>query len=223
MNEETLLNSFEEVLILKEKNLKKWEDIFPTFYSLVRTGISQLSSNIDFMKDLKSVMEYAKPLAELPAERKAKRFSSLKEVVSEMKEKYLIDNTIQPPEKSLSLYTDVKFLKGVGEKRAGLLNSLEIRNIYDLFYFVPREYEDRRNVKTIFNCSNNEPCVIVAKVLQLEESKVNNSLKILNVVVSDDTGILTVSFFNQEYLKTMMTQDSWIAFLVKQRSSMAVK
>ncbi|HNY36754.1 MAG TPA: ATP-dependent DNA helicase RecG [Petrotogaceae bacterium] len=215
MNEETLLNSFEEVLILKEKNLKKWEDIFPTFYSLVRTGISQLSSNIDFMKDLKSVMEYAKPLAELPAERKAKRFSSLKEVVSEMKEKYLIDNTIQPPEKSLSLYTDVKFLKGVGEKRAGLLNSLEIRNIYDLFYFVPREYEDRRNVKTIFNCSNNEPCVIVAKVLQLEESKVNNSLKILNVVVSDDTGILTVSFFNQEYLKTMMTQDSWIAFFGK--------
>ena len=99
-----------------------------------------ISSNIDFMKDLKSVMEYAKPLAELPAERKAKRFSSLKEVVSEMKEKYLIDNTIQPPEKSLSLYTDVKFLKGVGEKRAGLLNSLEIRNIYDLFYFVPREY-----------------------------------------------------------------------------------
>lgn len=215
MNEETLLNSFEEVLILKEKNLKKWEDIFPTFYSLVRTGISQLSSNIYFMKDLKSVMEYAKPLAELPAERKAKRFSSLKEVVSEMKEKYLIDNTIQPPEKSLSLYTDVKFLKGVGEKRAGLLNSLEIRNIYDLFYFVPREYEDRRNVKTIFNCSNNEPCVIVAKVLQLEESKVNNSLKILNVVVSDDTGILTVSFFNQEYLKTMMTQDSWIAFFGK--------
>ena len=85
-------------------------------------------------------------------------------------------------------------------KRAGLLNSLEIRNIYDLFYFVPREYEDRRNVKTIFSCANNESCVIVAKVLQLEESRINNSLKILNVVVSDDTGILTVSFFNQEYL-----------------------
>jgi len=215
MNEETLLNSFEEVLILKEKNLKKWEDIFPTFYSLVRAGVPQLYSNIDFIKDLKTVIEYAKPLADLPQERREKRFSSLKEVISEMKEKYLIDNTVQPPEKSLSLYTDVKFLKGVGEKRAGLLNSLEIRNIYDLFYFVPREYEDRRNVKTIFNCVNNESCVIVAKVLQLDESRVNNSLKILNVVVSDDTGILTVSFFNQEYLKTMMTQDSWIAFFGK--------
>ena len=50
MNEETLLNSFEEVLILKEKNLKKWEDIFPTFYSLVRAGVPQLYSNIDFIR-----------------------------------------------------------------------------------------------------------------------------------------------------------------------------
>jgi ATP-dependent DNA helicase RecG len=40
--------------------------------------------------------------------------------------------------------TDIQFVKGVGEKIAGVLKKNEITTLWDLLFFLPREYEDRR-------------------------------------------------------------------------------
>ena len=44
------------------------------------------------------------------------------------------------------LNTGIRYLKGVGEKRAGLFAKLGIYTIRDLLNYFPRDYEDRRNI-----------------------------------------------------------------------------
>ena len=50
---------------------------------------------------------------------------------------------------SVGLSTEVRFLKGVGEARAQILEAKGIRTVEDLLYYVPRKYQDRRHPKTI--------------------------------------------------------------------------
>ena len=38
---------------------------------------------------------------------------------------------------------DIKYLKGIGEKRALLFHKLGIFTVRDLLYHLPRDYEDR--------------------------------------------------------------------------------
>ena len=46
-----------------------------------------------------------------------------------------------------TLATPVQYLKGVGPKRAGQLESLGLKTIEDLLYHLPFRYEDRREIR----------------------------------------------------------------------------
>ncbi|HNX90731.1 MAG TPA: hypothetical protein PKG81_02615, partial [Candidatus Omnitrophota bacterium] len=37
----------------------------------------------------------------------------------------------------------IRYIKGVGPKKALLFNKLGVENVQDLFYYLPRRYEDR--------------------------------------------------------------------------------
>ena len=50
----------------------------------------------------------------------------------------------------------VRYVKGVGPKRAEKLKKLNIFTIEDLLYYVPREYDDRSKIKTIIECREGE-------------------------------------------------------------------
>ena len=47
------------------------------------------------------------------------------------------------------LLTPIQYVKGVGPKIASLLERKGIRTVEDALYFLPRAYEDRRNLKKI--------------------------------------------------------------------------
>ncbi|MGI6577820.1 MAG: ATP-dependent DNA helicase RecG, partial [Eubacteriales bacterium] len=49
----------------------------------------------------------------------------------------------------MDLTTDVRYIKGVGEKKAKLLNKLGLFTIGDLISYFPRAYEDRTTIKKI--------------------------------------------------------------------------
>ena len=61
--------------------------------------------------------------------------------------------------------TDIRFLKGVGEKRAQHLYSLGIDTIGALLRYFPRGYEDFSNVKQIFDCNADEKVCVKAKII----------------------------------------------------------
>ena len=93
----------------------------------------------------------------------------------------------------------IKYLKGVGPKRAKLLKSLGITTVEDLLYYFPRRYEDRTKFLPISQLKKDEMQTIKAKVLVKNERRSwkRRGFSILEVAVGDDTGKIFCVWFNQ--------------------------
>jgi ATP-dependent DNA helicase RecG len=102
-----------------------------------------------------------------------------------------------------ALTTDIRYLKGIGPKRAKLFNNLGIHSIEDFLYYLPRRYEDRTKLTDIAKLKIGEYQTIEAKILGLGESLSfrRRFFNIFEVVVEDSSGRLPCVWFNQPYLK----------------------
>ncbi len=100
------------------------------------------------------------------------------------------------------LETPVRYLKGVGPKKAKVISGLGINTIEDLLYYFPRRYEDRTNLSPISALKQGELQTVKARVLTKNErqSMRRRGFSILEVVVGDDSGKIFCVWFNQPYL-----------------------
>jgi len=219
---EEILDSFEYIILLKEKKVKTWEDIFPSFYSIAKNNIKEIKEN-GLFEDIKKLLSYANALQAFDENQRQKILENIKKYIVLIKERFLIDEINDSPEKKLSLFTDIKYIKNVGPKRAELLRKMGIESLNDFFYFPPRDYEDRRKVTKIFNAKDGDKVVIIGKIVNYEEVKVNKDLTILNYSVEDDTGVIRVTFFNRTYLKKYLSKGTLAAFYGKIEYSFGLK
>ena len=100
------------------------------------------------------------------------------------------------------LNTDVRYIKGIGEKKAQALNKLGVFSLRDLVSFFPRKYEDRSSVKPIaLTCEGENVCVeaMVADTPRL--TRVRRGLDIVKLRAVDDSGALDITYFNMPYAK----------------------
>src|SRR4030042_324287 len=99
----------------------------------------------------------------------------------------------------------VQYVKGVGPKRAELLERIGISTIRDLLFYFPRDYQDRRNIVSIAHLQPGEFATVIGTVQAVNESRPyqrrSRVRHILKVAVSDDTGILHLVWFNTPYRK----------------------
>ena len=96
---------------------------------------------------------------------------------------------------------NIQYLKGVGPKRAAKLNKLNIFSIEDLLNYFPVKYEDRRCVKKISELSDNLKCLLKIKIYDNpNKSRIKKNMSIIKIVGKDETGFITVTFFNQDFL-----------------------
>jgi len=102
-----------------------------------------------------------------------------------------------------NLNTPIRYLKGVGPKKAGLLNELGIHSVEDALYYFPRRYEDRTKFVPVSQLKKDETQTIKATVLvkNQRQSWKRRGFNILEVVVGDDSGRISCVWFNQPYLK----------------------
>ncbi len=84
------------------------------------------------------------------------------------------------------LRREVRYLKGVGPKRAQLFKKLGIVTVLDLLYFAPRRYIDRRSITPIHQVRRGEEVTVAGKVLMKGTKKVRKNL-VFTVVISDGT------------------------------------
>lgn len=97
--------------------------------------------------------------------------------------------------------TDIKYLKGVGEKRAKLLNKLGIFTVGDLLRYYPRDYTDWSKITSIDAAPFDEPCCIRATVDHKPRgAKINKSMTIYKTVATDGESLLNITVFNSKYL-----------------------
>jgi len=101
----------------------------------------------------------------------------------------------------MDLGKDVKFIKGVGPNRVQLLNKLGIFTLKDLITYYPRTYEDRSKPKNIAECINGDEVLIEAIACGKLSSVPLRGKTIQKLLVRDETGSCTITWFNQTYLK----------------------
>lgn len=105
----------------------------------------------------------------------------------------------------LNLDTDIRYLKGVGEKRASVLGRLGIDTVGALLYYFPRSYADFSRVTDIFDINGGEKACIKAKIVtDIAEHRIRKNMTLYRFRVSDGTGFLTIVLFNNKYLASSL-------------------
>ena len=107
----------------------------------------------------------------------------------------------------LYLKTPLSELFSVGGKRGKDLRKLGLEIVEDALFFYPRRYLDLRNFKKISELVPYEIASLKGRVLGSEEKRIRGRVSYLKVVLSDGTGLISVVFFNQPYLKTVFERD----------------
>ncbi len=101
--------------------------------------------------------------------------------------------------KDLSI--SARFIKGVGPSKLKLLNRLGIETVGDLFYCLPRRYEDRSKIKSVAEVKQGNLETIKAKVLTFGDRITKRGMNIFQMAVGDSTGVIRTTWFNQPYMK----------------------
>ncbi len=110
----------------------------------------------------------------------------------------------------VDLATDIKYLKGVGPKRAQLMNRLGIRNVYELLRHFPKRYLDRTQITPIGRTKVGENATVLARVQQSGSRDTRKRRKIFTVLVADETGMLECVWFGQPWLNKTFRKGDWV-------------
>ena len=97
------------------------------------------------------------------------------------------------------LTDEVMYVKGVGPRRAALLEKLNIFTKYDLLTHYPRTYENHSSLTDICDVLEGETVVIIGEIYNIT-SREARGLTIINAILEDDTGYIKLTWFNQKYL-----------------------
>ena len=102
--------------------------------------------------------------------------------------------------------TSIRYLKGIGPKRAESFLARGIKSIEDLLYYFPRRYEDRTNFASVSELKEGQIYTIKAQVLAAGQhnSWRRRSFSITEAAIGDSTGKISCVWFNQPYLKAYL-------------------
>ena len=102
------------------------------------------------------------------------------------------------------LLTPIQYVKGVGPKLAGLFEKKGILTVEDALYFLPRSYEDRRDLKKISGLKTGSKETGFGEIMLSGVALYQNKRKrVFEVVVGDGSGVITLKWFhgNERYLR----------------------
>ncbi|MBI4387589.1 MAG: DNA helicase RecG, partial [Candidatus Omnitrophica bacterium] len=100
----------------------------------------------------------------------------------------------------------VRYLKGIGPKKSELLQKLGISTIKDLCFFFPRRYEDRSHFQKISEVKAGSFATLKGEIAAVG-LKPLKKVKLLELWLRDDSGVLPAIWFNQPYLKNTFQID----------------
>ena len=98
-------------------------------------------------------------------------------------------------ERLLELNSSISIIEGIGVLRQKILNEYGISTINDLLYNFPRRHLDRTTITPIKEIHKGDKVTLIATIETYGEKPIRRG-KIFQVIVSDGTGLLTLSWFN---------------------------
>ncbi len=108
---------------------------------------------------------------------------------------------------TLSLVTSVKYLKGVGPKRAEALARLGIRSVGDLLYHAPHRYLDATSVTPLAKAHVGQEVTCVGRVVSTGIIPTRQGLRVFRAVLRDESGPLECAWPGQPFLERQIKKD----------------
>ena len=97
----------------------------------------------------------------------------------------------------------VRYIKGVGPVKATMFERLGVENVQDLFYYLPKRYEDRSQILDVKDLVPGEHQAVIGKVLKTSVFTARTGTRIFEMAVGDDKNKVIAVWYNQPFLKKM--------------------
>ena len=106
-------------------------------------------------------------------------------------------------------------LANIKKARGAMLKKMGIATVYDLLNHFPKGYEDRSKKKNIIECFDGEKALVRARVKSKNYRMIRKNLDIIKLSVYDETGKMEITYFNQKYLFSKLTEGEEYLFFGK--------
>lgn len=111
-----------------------------------------------------------------------------------------------------ALNSKLTVLQGVGPKNAEALEKLGMQTLGDMLHYYPRRYEDYSQMKPIQSLMYNDVVTVLGSIQSVTNKPMRGGkLNLIEVILSDGTGALRISFFNQPWLLNRFKKDDMIS------------
>lgn len=110
--------------------------------------------------------------------------------------------------------SNIKFIKGVGEKRAEMFYNLGIFDVDSLIHFYPRKYEDWTKTLTVAQADNGSNVTLKATMITpVKEHLIKRGMTLYKCKFSDGESVINVTIFNNKYLaKALRVYEDYVLF-----------
>ncbi|MEE0641584.1 MAG: ATP-dependent DNA helicase RecG [Acutalibacteraceae bacterium] len=113
----------------------------------------------------------------------------------------------------MKLDTDIKYLKGVGERRAAMLSRLGVSDVNALVRLYPRIHEDWSQIKSINEAQIGEICCIKGIVgSPVRKNLIRKGLTLYKTEITDGSGIMGITIFNSRFAAEKLTEGDEFLF-----------
>ncbi|MGN1080739.1 MAG: ATP-dependent DNA helicase RecG [Acutalibacteraceae bacterium] len=114
------------------------------------------------------------------------------------------------------LKKDIKFVKGVGEKRAGLFKKLGVTSVGTLVSLFPRSYESWDSFVDLCDAVPEEINCVKARIVKPpHEVRIRKGMTLYKCIATDGAADLHITFFNNPYVMKTLTEGEEYLFLGK--------
>lgn len=116
----------------------------------------------------------------------------------------------------MEISTDIRYLKGVGEKRAELFSKLGINSVGDILDYYPRMYEDWSKVKKISETVIGETACVKGFITHTPYgANIRKGLTIYKSGISDGEEVMELTIFNNKYAAEALKEGEEYVFFGK--------
>lgn len=96
-------------------------------------------------------------------------------------------------------------VKGIGDKTRALFEKLNVYTVGQLLTYYPRDYETFSGPTPVASLKEGSVGVIEASISRISETRTGGRLTILTCIATDPSASITLTWFNQPYLKKQLS------------------
>ncbi|MDO5547816.1 MAG: ATP-dependent DNA helicase RecG [Eubacteriales bacterium] len=116
----------------------------------------------------------------------------------------------------MTLDDEIRFVRGIGPKKAQAMERLGIRTLRDAVEFYPRGYEDRTAVTRVCDLTEGEAaCIHAVLGTALKTAHIRRGMDVSNGMAYDTSGAVSLRFFNNRFAASALEVGGEYAFYGK--------